>query len=318
MLSRVAERIYWMARYLERAENSARLVNVNSLLLLDLPRGVTLGWSPLIDITGNQALFDELYEEASEKTVVRFIVADLKNPGSLLNSIYYARENARTIRDIIPTEAWEAMNELSGFCKQSIPVGLSRKNRFDFLQNVVLRIQQITGLLAGTMLHNAGYDFLRIGRNLERADMTTRIVDVRVESIITTETEDLAPFEQFQWASVLNSMSAYQSFRQEVKGIIRRENVLQFLMQNRRFPRSFAHCITATRDSLGFLPRSKVLIEHIDKILANVDKLKFEKVHESSLYLLMDELQIELGQLNLLITEIYFSLDRKDNGRKKK
>lgn len=310
MLSRVAERIYWMGRYLERAENVARLVNVNSHLLLDLPKGVTLGWLPLIQITGSQTLFNELYDEASEKNVVKFLVSDAKYSGSLVNSVYYARENARTIRDIIPSDAWEKINELYDFVKQSLPSGISRKNRFAFLQEVISKAQQINGLLAGTMLHDVGYDFLKLGRNLERADMTTRIVDVRSESVLTAETEDLAPFEQFQWVSVLQSMSAYQSFRQEVHGIIRSDNTLRFLMQNRRFPRAFAHCIVEVKACLQNLPHSKKLITRVNAILGDVDELDFQKLENDALYLIIDKQQIQLAELDQLITDDYFSLER--------
>jgi len=317
MLSRVAERIYWMGRYLERAENSARLVNVNSHLLLDLPKGVTLGWWPLIEISGSQDLFNEHYEEASEKLVVKFLIADAKNHGSLSNSIFYARENARTIRDIIPSEAWEKINDLFDFVKESLPGSMARKKRFAFLQDVTSRIQQITGLLAGTMLHNVGYDFLRLGRNLERAEMTTRIVDVRSESIITAETEDLAPFEQFQWVSVLHSMSAYLAYRQEVHGIIKSDNVLRFLMQNPYFPRSFARCVNETKISLLNLPNNEKLVELADTMLKKINKLSF-KTADDPLDLLIDKLQIELSELNKSITKVYFSLERTQKTKKQK
>ncbi len=318
MLSRVAERVYWMGRYLERAESTARLINVNSHLLLDLPKGVTLGWSPLIEITGSQSLYNEYYDEASEKSVVKFLVTDAKYTGSLINSLYYARENARTIRDIIPSEAWEQINDLFDFIKQSLPMGLSRKNRFAFLQNIINRLQQITGLLAGTMLHDVGYDLLKLGRNLERADMTTRIVDVRSESIHTTETEDLAPFEQFQWLSVLHSMSAYQSYRQEVQGIIKRDNVLRFLMQNPRFPRAFAYCINEAKTCLHNLPHNKGLLDSVNAILKELDELNFKTLLGDSLYLLIDKLQIELAEFNVLITDAYFSLERLHKPKKNK
>jgi len=317
MLSRVAERVYWMGRYLERAENSARLVNVNSHLLLDLPKGVTLGWWPLIEITGSQELFHEHHEEATEKSVVKFLVADVKNPGSLSNSIYYARENARTIRDIIPSEAWEKINDLFDYVKHSLPTGLTRKNRFAFLQDVISRTQQITGLLSGTMLHNVGYDFLRLGRNLERAEMTSRIIDVRSESIITAETEDLVPFEQFQWVSVLHSMSAYQAYRQEVQGIIKSDNVLRFLMQNTYFPRSFTRCVNEAKISLLNLPNSKNLVGQADAMLKNINKLNFKTMADEPLDLLIDKLQIELGELNESITGAYFSLERSQKAKQK-
>lgn len=311
MLARVAERIYWMARYLERAENSARLVSVNSHLLLDLPSGVELGWSPLVEITGSRQEFDAFFEDPSEKSVTRFLLADTRNPSSMLNSINFARENARTIRDIIPGDAWEQINELTLFVKNALPSGLARKNRFEFLQNTIQLIQQITGMLAGTMLHDVGYDFLKMGRNLERADMTSRIVDVRSEKLLISDTEDLIPFEQIQWVSVLHSLSAYQAYRQEVPGIIKSENVLRFLLCNLRFPRSFAHCMEEVRRCLKHLPNEgKKLAQTADDMIKSLEDLKFEQLHDKKLYRVIDKLQIDIGKLNNKINESYFALDK--------
>ncbi|MBF0220362.1 MAG: alpha-E domain-containing protein [Gammaproteobacteria bacterium] len=310
MLSRVAEHFFWMGRYLERTENTARLVNVNTHLLLDLPKGVSLGWWPLIEITGSQKIFKEQYAEPSEKLVVKFLVADTKNTGSLSSSLFSARENARAVRDIIPSEAWEAINELFDYVKDSLPSAIYRKNRFIFLHEVISRNQQICGLLSGTMIHNTGYDFLRLGHALERADMTTRNVDVRSGSLLTSVSEDLAPFEQFQWLSILQSMSAYQAYRQEVHGTIRRVSVLRFLMQNKRFPRSFAYSIVEAKNCLQDLPHNSMAMAKVSALLDKVDSLELEKLPQSSLYLTLDELQVELGELSQIITDAYFSLER--------
>ena len=124
MLARVAENIYWLARYLERAENTARLINVNANLLLDLPREYGLGWLPLIDITGSRELFDKRERRVEERDIVQFLIADLENPGSILASISSARENARTLRDILPNEAWEHLNEFFMEFTAELPTAL--------------------------------------------------------------------------------------------------------------------------------------------------------------------------------------------------
>ena len=268
MLSRVAQNIYWMARYIERAENTARLVNVNTHLQLDLPREVRPGWSPLIEITGSAPLFHQLYPDADERNVVRFLIADLSNPSSLLSAIAQARENARTIRDIIPREAWEQVNEMYLAAKAQLPAGLSQRRRYDYLKSVILAAQQITGLLAGTMTHDYGYDFLRMGRNLERCDMTTRIIDVRSANLLQEQSGDLAPFETIQWMSVLKSLTGYQMYRRHMQVAVRRIEVLQFLLQNRQFPRACYHCLGEAEACLRDLPRLRPTLARMSSVAA--------------------------------------------------
>ena len=152
MLSRVAEHIYWMTRYVERAENIARLMNVNSHLLLDLPKRMRLGWEPIIDILGCRELFFTLNDSAAERQVLRFVISDLNNPGSILSTLRLARENARTIRDIIPREAWEHINDVYQQASKSGQSGLSPHKRYDYLRSIILGSQTLTGMLAGTMI----------------------------------------------------------------------------------------------------------------------------------------------------------------------
>jgi uncharacterized alpha-E superfamily protein len=137
MLSRVAEHIYWFARYLERAENSARLVNVNANLLLDLPAEYRPGWLPLIDITGSRELFDRSEHRGEERDIVHFLIAELDNPGSILASLRFARENARTLRDVLPNEVWEHLNELFMEVTEELPAALNKRMRFKFLQKII-------------------------------------------------------------------------------------------------------------------------------------------------------------------------------------
>ena len=177
MLSRVAENLYWLGRYVERAENTGRVVNVNANLLMDLPKGIAPGWQPLIEISGVTDLYTELYPDFEERNVVRFLVGDLQNPGSIISSLSRARENARTVRDIIPREAWEMINELYIYARDNVQSGVSKRHRFNYLQRIIRGVQMLDGLLIGAMSADAGNEFMRTGRNLERGDMTTRIID---------------------------------------------------------------------------------------------------------------------------------------------
>src|SRR5690242_9659183 len=156
MLSRVAERVYWMGRYVERAESSARLLNAYTNQLMDLPRGAEPGWKHLVDITGATPLF-EASGAYDERGTVSFLVADRENPGSILSSVAMARENVRTTRDVLPTEAWEYANELYLFAKANAERCVARGQRFAVLKTIVARCQQLEGLLAGTMSHGTTY-----------------------------------------------------------------------------------------------------------------------------------------------------------------
>jgi len=243
MLSRVANNIYWMSRYLERAENTARLINVNTHLLLDLPSRVKLGWEPIIDMLSFREQFYAKYEVADEKNVITFMLTDLDNPGSILSALSAARENARTVKEILPTEAWEQINEIYLFVTENKAQAFSRRTRYDYLKKIIKANQSIVGLLAGTMTHDDAYSFMRIGRNVERADMSTRIIDVRTASLLPDVNEDSQAFSNIQWMGVLKSMSAYQMYRREVRVRINREDVLEFLFLDARFPRSLLHSL---------------------------------------------------------------------------
>ncbi len=307
MLSRVAEHIYWMARYVERAEDTARVINVNAHLLLDLPRKLAFGWLPLIDICSNRALFEELYDDPTERNVVKFMVGETRNPGSIINSLYRARENARTVRDYIPREAWEQINEMYMQAKGQLTANLSQHRRFGYLRSIILASQQLTGLLAGTMTNDAGYYFLRMGRNLERADMTTRIIDVRSANLLPEQPGGLTPFENIQWMSVLKSMTAYQMYRRQVQGPVRRRDVLSFLFRDRYFPRAFYHCLCEVEICLQKLPRNDKPLQTVTQLENRIDQANVRELSQDELHEFIDDLQFALIQLHNEISDAYFS-----------
>ncbi|MCW8889311.1 MAG: alpha-E domain-containing protein [Sedimenticola sp.] len=305
MLSRVAENIYWMARYIERAENTARLIMVNTNLLLDLPKGLQPGWQPIIEILGTEAYYLESNQDYNERSVLKFLIADPQSPSSILYSLKQARENARTIRDIIPREAWEQVNDLYLMAKSNAASGYTKKGRYDYLKRVILGAQTITGLLAGTMLHDIGYDFLRMGRNLERAEMTTRIIDVRSANLLE-EHEGLTPYDNIQWMSVLKSLTAYQMYRRTIQVRVRRKDVLKFLLKDKEFPRSFFHNLLEVKSCLLDLPRSEEAITELNEVGKKVLRADQAILQQDELHQFIDELQLGLAQINQAITRTYF------------
>ncbi|MDJ0806658.1 MAG: alpha-E domain-containing protein [Gammaproteobacteria bacterium] len=306
MLSRVAENIYWIGRYLERAENTARLINVNSNLMLDLPKGIALGWEPMIRILGCEQAFAEKHDETTERRVVNFLISDEGYPGSILSTLGLARENARTIRDILPREAWEELNAFHQEVVETKQNSYARQGRHNYLIRIIRGMQQLTGLLAGTMNHDTAYHFLNMGRKLERADMTTRIINVKSENPIAEDATDLAPYQDTLWMSMLESLGAYQMYRQSMQVRINRIDVLTFLFRRTEFPRSFTFCIENIAYNLSCLPNNTeplTIIRHIERV---VQEASMAEMDNGVLHAFIDQLQICLGYLHGSITETYF------------
>jgi uncharacterized alpha-E superfamily protein len=306
MLSRVAETMYWLGRQVERAENAARVVAVNANLLLDLPKGIAPGWRPLVDITGANALFEEHYKDYDECHVVRFLLGDERNPGAVLSALAGARENCRTIRDIVPREGWEQINELYLYARDGLPKGLTKGGRHAYLSRVILGCQTISGLLSGTLLHDQGYDFIRLGRHLERADMTTRIVDVRSASLLPAETTELRPYATIQWVSVLRSMSAYQMYRRSEQVRVQRGPVLRFLFKSAAFPRAVNHCCERMRASLERLPRNEAALRVAGRLSRKLLGTEVQRLTQTELHRFVDELQLDIGDLHDEIARTWF------------
>ncbi len=307
MLSRVAEHIYWLARYAERAENTARLINANSNLQLDLPKGARPGWTPLISITGA----DELYRagrpaESDEKGVVRFLIGDQHNPSSIIQSLKWARENARTIRDFLPRSGWEQINDLYRTATSEIYLGVSGKTRYNYMRRIITGVQAFTGMLAGTMNHDEGYAFVRAGRNLERADMTTRIIDVLAADLMR-ENKELDSYQNIQWVCVLESLSGHQMYRRQMQQPIGWTPVLNFLIKNREFPRATLHCVLALQDALAQIKGHERPLAEAERLAAQMRALDPDQLEPADLHEAIDELQLLLGELHQVIGETYFN-----------
>ncbi|HWY25556.1 MAG TPA: alpha-E domain-containing protein [Nevskia sp.] len=310
MLSRVACNLYWIGRYLQRAENTARLINVNANLMMDLPRRMTLGWGPLIEIVGADTTFRSHYEEATEENVVRFLIADPRNPGSIQSSLYQAREILRTVRDTMPRDTWERLNDMYFYVQERGELGVSRVPRQALLAEIVDGTLLIFSVLASSMSRDVGFQFLRIGTNLEQADMTSRILDVRSTRLGREPSgPDLTPFENIVWMSVLRSLTAYQMYRRSMKTRVNGSGVLRYLLQNREFPRSVMFCLSRIASTLPTLPESRKIERAIERTRALARDANIDALLKSDLGVprLMDEIQIGLGELHEALDAAYFT-----------
>jgi uncharacterized alpha-E superfamily protein len=306
MLSRVVENVYWLARYLERAENTARLISVNANLLLDLPPGYALGWQPLIEITGSRELFEARGKRADEREVVQFLVGVDENPGSICSSLKMARENARTLRDVLPTDSWEVLNQFFLEFTEELPTALNRRARFNFLKRIVLASQTLNGVLEGTMTRNDAYTFVMLGRNLERADMTSRIVDVRSAQLLPPESAELGPFDSIQWMSVLRSLSGYEMYRLSRRTRVSRNDALEFVLRDALFPRACLYCLNRIERFLRDLPRSERALQALAGVSSFLAEAPLSTLEQSGLHELIDRLQLHLNEVHNSIAEAYF------------
>jgi uncharacterized alpha-E superfamily protein len=306
MLSRVAENIYWMCRYIERAENIARVLSVNGNLQLDLPRGITPDWRPLIEVTGANQMFEARHGDYGERQVVRFLIGDQDCPSSIRNALRNARENCRTVRDILPREAWQYLTELQIFVDEDLSTGLKRSGRHAFLQRIIRTCQMIMGLLGSTMTRDLAYQFLRLGRNIERADMTTRFVNMRLAVEQTGKLPDKTQLNKVQWVNVLGSLSAYHMYRRKMLTQVRQNHVLWFLFKDDEFPRSLSHCLNAVEESLGALDSSRPCLLAVRKVAGIVDTTCLDDLQSIELDELVNRIQIGLMDTHAAISRMYF------------
>ncbi len=305
MLASVANRCYWAARYIERAENTARLVDVYTTLMLDLPDDAGIEWEQLMSICGCDNEFSAYRRWPLERSAVNFMTAELDNPVSILSSINRARENLRTVRDLVPKESFEEVNDFYHWANSKLRRITSRRGRHVLLAEVVGKSQKLTGIFAGTMAHGPAYQFMKMGRNLERADMTSRILDVAADQL-SGEGDALENMETIVWVNVLRSASAYQAYRQEVRMRVTPAAVIFFLMAGETFPRSIAHTLNEVEASAGRLPNHTAVVESITETRSLMSEMSLRQLVRESLHEELDELQRRFIDIDRQITASWF------------
>ncbi len=302
MLSRVAERVYWFARYLERVESMARLIQVYTSLLSDLPKDSGISWHNLVTASGSHGEYERRFTVKDEKRVVKFLLEDLSNAGSMMSSLRMVRENIRTTRDVLPPESWELINEFQIFVSENIQQGINRRNRHEFLDQVIRTCQQINGLISDTMRRDVGWHFLSLGRNLERADMTLRTLEAGASMLEDFIEDDSLHAADVVWSSVLRTLDAMMPFRRTMKVALSGEDAAQFLLEDELFPRSAACCLLRMSESAERLPGSEDVIEGLT---TTVKKLQSGVDYTDPVALLarLDALQSRLAILHSLISQ---------------
>lgn len=309
MLSRVADRLFWMARYLERAEDTARLVHAYTHLAMDIPKGSEPGWDILVRILDAEPMYADHYRVYNELNVMKFLIADLDNVGGILPSIRAARENVRTTRDVLPGEVWEYVNELYLYAQEHAEKSVGRRNRYEFLETVIARCQMLNGLVVSTLPRGHAYRFIKVGRFLERADMTTRVIDVGTAVLLGDE-RHRSTVDPLIWASLLNSLSAMGAYRREIGPQVEAGSMVDFVLREDSLPRSVKFCLNGIREELAPLKNNKDVLKLVNKARRKLSRFDPQACSREELHLFIDQFQLILTHLNSSIDHTWFMTDQ--------
>ena len=307
MLSRVAERLYWMSRYLERTEDTARIVSAYNHLIMDLPKGAEPGWDIMVQILDADPYFHQRFRSVNEQNVLKVLVADDSASCSIPYSIEAARENVRTTRDVLPEETWELVNELALFVREVAPNSVGRRNRHAFLAEVVSRCQTINGLMASTLTRDHAYSFIKVGRLLECADMATRMVDVGAGDILDRDGSTSA-FDPLLWGAMLQALSAASAYRRQIGPLVDRDAVVDFVFLDTAFPRSVKFCLQGIGEELGRLSNHEEPLRVLGRVWRRLNRLTKEDMTQAELHGFIDDFQLQLHQLHTAIEETWFRI----------
>jgi uncharacterized alpha-E superfamily protein len=313
MLSRVAESTYWMARYIERAENIARFIDVSLNMSLDAPLAFSDQWQPLVSITGSLENYQRHYDDPNRDSVIQFLALDRENPSSILSCLRTARENARSIREVISADAWEQVNRFYLMVNSPNAPRRVKESPGTFFADVKRYSQLIAGVSDATMSHDEAWHFMQLGRLLERADNTSRLLDVKYFLLLPSVEEVGGAVDEMEWSILLRSATALAMYRRRF-GPIMPENVVDFLLLEIEFPRSVLFCLERAEESVhaitGTPPGS--FRNPVERRLGQLrSELAYSQVHDiisEGLHEFLDTFQGHLNRIGDAISETFFGL----------
>lgn len=314
MLSRVADTMYWMNRYIERAENYARFMDVNFNLSLELPPDISAQWKPLVVTTGDWKLYETLYEKVEKSRIIYFLGFDVDNPNSIYNCIVNARENARAIRPEITREVWEQINYLYYFVKDGLEKkSWQKKDPRNFFTEIKKGCQLLYGIFDATISRTDGWHFGKIGQLLERADKTSRVLDVKYHILLPKPEAVGSPLDLLQWAALLKSVSAYDMYRKK-NGKLAPMAISEFLILDKVFPRSMLKCIIQAEQSLHIITgQGEGFSNNAEKqfglLRSQMEYIDIKDIFDTGLHEYLDNFQKKANDVSTSIFETFFSIE---------
>ncbi len=316
MLSRTAESMFWMSRYIERAENTARSLDVNFHLLLDLNKVADVDsrsyWEALILATDDRERFLDLHQDFTAETVSEFLVFDRANPNSIFSCISLARENARSVIEIIASEMWEQINQLYHFLNNANRHVL-QKDPYNFYRQIKNGSHLFQGITASTFSRSEGWEFVQAGRYLERSDNTSRLVDVKYHLLVPLDKDSGESVDTIQWMAVLKSCSALEAYRKVYLSRIEPQTVVHYLVLDRYFPRTIYFCVAQLQEALWSISGSSHREYNnnadrlVGKLEAELNYTTIEDIYELGLHSWLEQVQEKLGRIGEQVQQTYFS-----------
>ena len=313
LLSRYAEAIYWLARYIERAESLARILDVNESFNRNSEGGQN--WTSILQLYADEEAFAKLYGEADSRSVIAYYVLDSRNPGSIFSCVRAARDNARALRPLISTEMWTNLNIFCNRVRAFQEADIAEERLTRLCAQVKEACQTHTGITEGTFYRDEGWYFYEIGRSPERADQTTRMLDVKYLTLLPSVHDIGSPLDVSQWNALLRSAAGYHAFRRIHPSGMQPDRVAAFLLFNLSFPRSVAACferadrrLTQLRSRYRLRGGSEAL-EKLDELRILLDEMTIEQVIHSGLHEYLDGLQLALSGISGLIGRDFFGYD---------
>jgi uncharacterized alpha-E superfamily protein len=296
-----------MGRYMERADNVARFVNVNLQLILDAPAVHGQQWEALITASGDSEDFQKRYREPSHDNVIRFLLFDRENPNSVASCVRSARENARSIRDTITADMWEPVNRLYLYLS-NLATDRPRDSYEEVMVEVRRMCQQFQGAADSSLSQGEAWHFLHLGRMIERADKTTRILDVKYFLLLPRLADVDTPIDDIQWSAVLRSVSGLQMYRMR-HGRIVPLHIVEFMILDESFPRSVRHCVAAAADALKAVASGadNEATRVAESLRSQLDAGVAKQIVGGGLHEFIDSMQVSLNELGVLVSETYFS-----------
>ncbi|MGH7785368.1 MAG: alpha-E domain-containing protein [Candidatus Binatia bacterium] len=316
MLSRIADSLYWMSRYLERAGNTARLVEINLLHLLEAEDALpeVSQWRPLLSISDSEEAYKQRYDggEITAGRTIQFMTRERANPNSIRSSLRLARENARVVRDRISNEMWEAINEMWLHADRAME-GASPSGRAPGLYAEVRNgVARFHGISVSTMMRGEAFGFYLLGTCAERADMTARLLDVKYHLLLPDVSMVGSALDYYQWAALLKSLSGFEAYRRRYQAGLRPVDIAEFVIFERDFPRSLRFCVERMRHALheiggdGSSDGDRGVVAAMAELHAHLEQTAADQVLAAGLHEYLDDFLAKIATVHAGITRAYF------------
>ena len=310
MLSRTADHLFWMSRYTERAENTARMLDVNYQTSL-LPQSAAVarvGWQGLLSISELLSTYNAKYGDIVQRDVMEFMVKDEENPSSIISCLRAARENARAVRGSLTTEAWETQNQTWLEARRMLRDGEFERDPAQFFDWVKFRSHLSRGVTLGTMLQDEAFNFLRLGTFLERADNTARLVDVKFHAVESdffgTASEKDQEYDFYHWSSILRSVSGFEIYRKVYRDVIKPERVAALLILRADMPRSLHASLVEVVSNLAQVSndQSAETQRRAGKLLADLQYARIDEILATGLHAFLTQFLDRVNELGMRIS----------------